>query len=223
MTLDQLQQNIYHLYDGSDVSYHQSTSEDYLLRKGLINTAIEDWAMSYGVKWRELFTTGTAGSTVPSQSQYDIPQDFIHMVSEVKVNYTTGVVYYQYKKLEDRLLSDRANPSERYYTITGKVGSFKLDLNPIPDQVGVITFDYYKKPTPLVNGSDVTEVPNPLYLVYYTVSRLYEQDNRSDLAQTYEQRATTVLNQMIVNNNTNPYSADQIITKLRTTSLGFGK
>jgi len=145
------------------------------------------------------------------------------MVSEVKVNYTTGVVYYQYKKLEDRLLSDRANPSERYYTITGKIGSYKLDLNPIPDQVGVITFDYYKKPTPLVNGSDVTEVPNPLYLVYYTVSRLYEQDNRSDLAQTYEQRATTVLNQMIVNNNTNPYSADQIITKLRNTSLGFGK
>lgn len=230
-TLNEIQKHIYRIYDGGDVSYPDSTSDDYLLRTGIINTALYEWSQAQGTKWRELFTdladslTGDK-TTTANDTVYDAPTDLVFITSQVKITSSDGSLYYSYKDINDVQSAIQNNSTERFFYITGKPGAYKIHINPAPTSTGsTIDYEYFKRVTELSSTSDVAECPNPLYLVYFTVARLYENDNRNDLAQAYEQRAVNIMNQMIIDNYTYPYNNPQSIPNLsfKLNSSRFGK
>lgn len=184
------------MYEG-DVSYPTS-GEDYDLRVGLINDAIQQWALVENVKWRELFKeqTGTTDGT----ASINCPSDFVSMGSLLKI----GTNYYSMIKPDDVKIYQLQNPSGKWFYLTGSGGNFTINVNPTPDTGLSYSFFYYKTPTALSATTDKIEMSKPMYVVYFVLAKLYELDNRNDMVGLYEQKAYDVLSEMLVENESLP-------------------
>ena len=184
-------------YDGS-VDYPATTDDDYTVRVGIVNELIHLWA-DEPVDWRELISFDYT-ITATSAQEYDMPSDYDKMVSKPKAN----TVELDFIKPEQKSMVYKASSSTKFYTTYGEVGSKKIYINPSITAGTSIIFDYYKTVTELVNGTDVPQMRNPMYLVHGLTAFLYEQDSRSDKSTEYENKMKDALDNMIIANETAP-------------------
>ena len=213
-TLDQLQQKIHRIYQG-DTDYPSSTEEDYTLRTGLINDAINDWAYNQGIYWKELFVDLADASdgdktAVSSTEEYDPPSDFVFISSWIKITKTDGTsYYYTYAKPDEVMKIQKIDSSKRIFWITGSNTNKKIHiLNPVD---GTISYSYYKQTTELSSTTDKIEMSKPYFAIYSTVASLYELDNRNDMVSKYSQLAKNLMDEMIIENETKPYNNSFIL------------
>ena len=205
-TLDQLQQIIHRKYEGN-TSYPSSGEEDYTVRTGLINDAINEWAYQENIHWRELYTTladASDGDTTAdtSTTAYDAPSDFVFMGSFLTITDSTGAKTHYFEKHPDDVKKYQAiDSSMKFFYITGNASSgHKINIvNPI---AGTISYTYYKQATELSDTSDKAEMRDPYFIVYSVLAQLYELDNRNDLVSKYNQLAQNSMNAMIIENET---------------------
>ncbi len=195
-TLEEILQTIHRMYEG-DVDYPES-GEDYNLRVGFVNDAINQWALVENVKWRELFKekTGTTDGT----AIITCPSDFSSMGSFLKIDGN----YYEMIKPQDLMTYQANYPSDKWFYISGGAGNYQLNVNPTPDSGLSYSYFYYKTPTTLSSSADKAEMSKPMYIVYFVLAKLYELDNRNDMVQLYEQKAFDVLSEMLVENESLP-------------------
>jgi hypothetical protein len=209
--------NVNFLYNGSSTP-PTSGEEDYLVWTGLANMAINIWENEEGVLWRELFVnlidaaTGTKTTTAGTYS-YTVPTDFKFPVS--------SYVWFgsNYNKTPTRIIS----PSELqlYENNTEGFGYFlgtKLWFNPnMTLTTGqTITYSYYKKATKLSSGSDVPEMSDPGFIVYYVLSELKKEEGDTSALTIATQKldAMKTLNEMGAQ-----YQDSSVITPIGS---GFG-
>ena len=212
-TVTQLQQIIHRLYDGS-TSYPSSGDEDWTLRLGFMNDAIDAWAFeNNNIKWRELYVNLSDASdgdktTTDGTSQYSCPSDFISISSFLKITDSSGnKVWYPYIDNDEVMNTLRNDTQKKFFYITGNSSSgYKININPTPDETGsTISYSYYKKPTHLSDDSDKPEMSRPYFIVYYTLARLYELDQRENMVIFYETKAKSILDEMIIANEVPPF------------------
>lgn len=225
MTVTQILNQAYSIYEGS-TDYPVAGDEDFDLMLAFLQGGIRQWA-SEPHNWRELYTTlvdadpdDGAVITVVGQTEYDAPDNFVRPSSFFKV----GSSYYAFLNPDKTTNTKRVDTSTPYFTIKGVPGAYKIVLNPTPTEAQTIAYDYYKEPTIPTTGSQTPEVPRPLYLVYHTLARLYEQDNRNDLVSFYESKQDEQLQLMVVENIKKPADHFQQIPDVgnRLYGSGFG-
>ena len=218
MTLEEILKKIHRMYE-NNTDYPSSGDEDYTLRLGLVNDAIQEWADTENVKWATLFKTET-GTT--SGSTISCPSNLVSVSSLLKI----GNNYYIWKKVDEAMVLIKNNPSAKIFWITGSPGNYVININPIPTEGETYTYYYYKTPNSLSSASDIPEMTKPMFIVYWVLARLYEADGDNNKLSFYEQKAVDKLNEMIVENEAPPYNTpfnlldDDLGYKLDAVSFG---
>jgi hypothetical protein len=216
MTLSEILKKIHLLYEG-DIDYPAEGSEDYELRKGLVNAAIDVWEQE-NVRWRELFTNlsdASDGDKIANTSTtiYSVPSDYRFISSFLYIQDTNGnKTYYVYKRPDDVIKLNKIDSSFKFFYETGGGSSKKINIvNPVD---GTIHYSYYKKAKKLSNANDVPEMLNPDFIVYWVLAQLYEQDLRNDKVAQYQALAKQALDYMIIENETKPFNQSYNLAEL---------
>lgn len=189
-----------------------SEDEEYIVAMRLANEAINRWAFYDNTYWKELFTTlqvsGDGDTTVSTgQTEYDCPEDFQEAGGFVKVK--DGVTTLQtYQILEPQQAQFRNDLSTYAYFTGSPVEGYVLHLNPAPAislNAKDIDYVFYKKPTVITSGTDITEMPDP----YFIVNRMLGQQfraNRNPYYQSAKNDAENALKQMQMTNNSGSWA-----------------
>lgn len=200
MTLDQLQEAIHTLYEG-DTDTPTSSDDDYSVRTNLINAGINRWEHEDGMLWNELFVKLADASdgdktTTADTTSYDCPTDFAFPGGYVRLYTTAGQsTYYSVIEPGKAQLLDNQDKNVCWFEGDPQNG-YDLKFLDTHDASQTISYEYYKSADTLSSGSDVAEIKDPYFLVYYVVSRLYELDNRITLSQKAFQEGEQRMSQM---------------------------
>jgi hypothetical protein len=201
MTENELIDQIYSLYEG-DVDMWDTDSDEYLLARNFLNAGVNRWRYYEQTDWKELFVNLADAAdgdktTVASTFDYDCPSDFVKPTSYVKIG--TNVFKTYTSARATTLIADENTDAWCYFSGNPKDG-YDLHVNPNfeLDADLTISYSYYKTPTEFSSTTDVPEMSDPYFLVYYALYRLYKND--SEAFNDEFTNAEARLEQMRVNN-----------------------
>lgn len=174
-TYDNIFTMYYRLYR-AEATIPSTSDDEYTIGISLANEAIQKWANYDGTYWKELFTTAqtttaTEGETtiVTGTSSYLAPEDMRESGGFVKLKNSDGQTVKSIPIIDPQEAQFKTDESSYCY-FTGNSGSgYTLNINPAPGSTDaglLIDYIYYKKPTELEEGDDVTECPNAIYIVH---------------------------------------------------------
>jgi len=190
------------LYE-SDSTAPSSGDEDYTVWTALINVAIGIWENEEGVLWDELFVKlddASDGDKTASAGDYsyDCPSDFVFPSSSyVWIGDNTNKTPYKVIKQTELQLYEN-NSGNWCYFIRGS--SPTLEFNPnCTVLAGTIRYNYYKYATKMTAGTDVFEMTDPMFVVYYVLSELKkdEGDTTAGAIASQKLEAMRVKNTMV--------------------------
>lgn len=221
MTLDNAINRITLFYE-SDNQVLNSSEDDYEIRQNFLNAAIDLWSTQE--KWNELFVVPDSFDTTDGTStQYDLPSDFMKMSGYVRLNSsTTGSSYYEEIPSHKRQMYDNNTSAKKYFLTGNSNDGFKINFLTAPDSGYTIYYEYYRQPTLLSSGTDEFEMSDPMFAIYFAVSRLYEGDGNTNKALKAYQEANGILEAMILKNNSSGWMQDSRIPDSDSSTGGFG-
>ena len=167
------------LYNGSSTP-PSSGEEDYLVWTDLLNIGINIWEGEEGMLWRQLFVkladAPDGDKTTDGSNSYDCPSLFKFPNSSV-VWLGTGTNKTSYKviKQEDIQLYENNRGNWCYFLMDGTP---TLEFNPnITIASGqTISYNYYKYASSLSSGSDLFDMSDPMFSVFYALSELKKEE-----------------------------------------------
>jgi hypothetical protein len=220
-TLTALQDAIHVKYEGNS-STPASTDDDWTVRLRLINDWINRWENLDGSLWRELWATASLGTV--SGTTLSLPADYKFGGGFVK--FVSGSVTTYYPIIDPNDAQVHTSGSAYGY-ITGKPGAYTLTIAPTPasgDNIygATATMPYYKYATALSSASDVTECPDPYFLVHGVIADLRYLDNDGAGYRLAFQQAESRLGQMKVRNEMVPDWQDERIPERYNTVTSGG-
>lgn len=184
-----------------------STDDEYVIALPLANEAVKRWARYENTYWKELFTTlieSGEGTTIAADTtSYDTPEDFKEGGGRIRILDTNGNTVRQYRIIESQEAQFRTDNSQYAYFSGNPSDGYKLNLNPIPDSaiVGLrIDYDYYKLPTLFTTGTDITEVPEPDFIVHRMLGNRF-RGSRNPYYSSALRDAEDILKTMQLKNN----------------------
>jgi hypothetical protein len=185
LTETQIQDMAQALYE-QDQDTPDSTSEDYLVRRSILNAGIGFWEVYNGTDWASLYTTlaenSTGGETTvaTADAQSDCPTALVRIGAYIKLTDGTNSVLYVRKTPQEAGDLVAAGSTEKFFWISGKPNAYKINWNPvIPSTYNgwTISYPYYKKALQFSATTDVADAPDHLFLVHYLVSWLLKDDS----------------------------------------------
>ena len=202
MTLQEAQNILHYKYQGDD-NTPSSSSEDWTLRTAYFNEAIRLWERE--AQWRELYTTLAAASdgdktTVDGTATYTAPSNLKSVAGYLRIVNGSSSEYYRYVDVSETSIYDN-DSSSRFFYVTGNDRSGRtIHIHPTPTTTGLtISYEYYKSAAALSDASDVIEMSDPDFVVFYALSVLFESDGQGDRAEKALGEASARLKQMKVN------------------------
>lgn len=221
MTEQEILNTVYALYEG-DTTNWGTTSDEYLAARIYANAAINRWEFYEMTNWKELWVslddaadgdkTLTAGTYA-----YDCPSDMVKPASFVRTNSTT---YWNVVPLSR--VPSLSSSSDAFCYFTGnKKDGFVLNFNPNTTLTtgDTINYEYYKEATTFTTTTDETEMADPYFIVYFILSRLYENDGEDGRASKAFQEAEARLENMRTQNIMGLENVDDWI---QDSTPGFG-
>ncbi len=214
MTLQEIQESIQVLYEG-DTDTPTSGSEDWNLRTELINAAINRWEKEGGVLWNELWVKLSDAAdgdktTAADTTSYDCPSDFKAIGGYVRLTGTDGTTYYKVIPTQDVQLYDNSTTALCYVTGNASNG-FDINFISAPAAGLTINYEYYKEADTVSQTTDVLEMSDPYFAIYFTTSQLFSNDGRINEKRDEFVKAEARLRQMVVRNGQNPWWQDNTI------------
>lgn len=215
MTVTQYQTVLHGLYQ-LDSATPGSSDEDWTIRLNLLVVAVNLWAGEEGIQWRELWTTanGTTSSattyalsSIFSVSNFRFPGGFIR-IQEVGTQWTYWPILDQPKS--ELFKNYLTQPKFAWFT-GNKQSGITLNLSVAPTSGVAIQFPYYKDPFEPSATSDVIEMADPYFAIYYALSKLHESDGEGDRASLALQMAESRLRAMKFQNAKAPYLQENYI------------
>jgi len=157
-------------------------------------------------KWYFAYTVEEY-DTASSTSVYDLPDDF-QIIDRVDYVYddgntetTTTLTYSDLRKfVSDNASSATASDQAVDYTIDE--ANNQIIINPVSDSGGqVFKIYYWKRPTPLSEYTDETDVPNPSILVFWAASKIEASKKNAEGSrifwQEYQQQKDSLTNRRV--------------------------
>lgn len=197
---------IYALYEG-DTTNWSTTSDEYLSARVYANAAINRWEQYDQTNWRELWGTLTAASTgtktvTTGVSSYTCPTDMVKPASYIRTVDSTGSSTYWDVAPLDKVPS-MVNQTNNYCYFTGNVkDGFTLHFNPnvVLTTGDTINYEYYKSASTFTTTTSTTEMSDPYFIVYFVLSRFFENDGEDGRASKAFQEAEGRLENMRTSN-----------------------
>jgi len=185
LTEKQIQDMTQAMYE-QDQDTPDSTSEDYLVRRSILNAGIGFWEVFNGTDWASLYTTlaenSTGGETTVAtgDTQSDCPTALVRIGSYIKLTDGTNKVVYVRKTPQEAADLVAAGSTSKFFWISGKPNAYKINWNPeIPEEYDgwTISYPYYKKALQFSATTDIADASDHLFLVHYLLSWLYKNDD----------------------------------------------
>jgi len=185
LTEKQIQDMVQAMYE-QDQDTPDSTSEDYLVRRSILNAGIGFWEVFNGTDWASLYTTlaenSTGGETTVAtgDTQSDCPTALVRIGSYIKLTDGTNKVVYVRKTPQEAADLVAAGSTSKFFWISGKPNAYKINWNPeIPEEYDgwTISYPYYKKALQFSATTDIADASDHLFLVHYLLSWLYKNDD----------------------------------------------
>lgn len=223
MTLSEFQTYLHALYRG-DGNTPADGDTKWNHREYLLHAAINMWD-SQNVLWNELWVSledaATGDKTVnASDLEYDMPTDFRFLGSYVRTTSSAGQhTFYQVIQPQDSELYKGTSQS-MVYVVGNKKTGFDLTFLKQPTAGDTINYPYYKDPFTPTSTSDVIEMADPYFAVYFALGKLHEQDGAGDRARAAfaiaDQKLTVMKTQNMMLPNSQP-------NKPQGSGGGFGR
>lgn len=180
MDFNEIFENYYTLYRGESDTPPEG-DEEYIIGMRYANNAISRWANVDGTYWKELFTTLRQSpdgdkTVVTGKTAYICPSNMREAGGYVKVLSPTGALARTYEIIEPQEAQFRAEGGQFCYFTGNPSTGFTMNLGGAPDESVsgfLLDYVYYKKPTIFETGDDVTEVPNPWFIVHHMLYSRY--------------------------------------------------
>lgn len=161
--------------------------EDFLVWMGLFNISVNLWENEEGMLWEELFTklasAADGDKTTDGGTSYDCPTRFrFHAGGYVWLGSGTSKTPYKIIKPQDLHLWENNKGNWCYFL---RDASPTLEFNPNLTIASGQTINYalYQSATKLTSGSDVFEMSDPMFAVYFALSELKkEEGNASEVS-----------------------------------------
>ena len=158
----------------ADADVPTSTDDEYTIGLRLANEAISYWENYDNTFWKELYDTnqndGSGTQTITTGTiAYDAPDNFREAGGFVTVKSATGAVVQNYPIIEPHEAQFQGQDAVYCYFTGDPSNGYTLNLNPAPTSAlnGLdIDYVYYKTATLFTTGSDVSEMPNPYFIVH---------------------------------------------------------
>jgi len=206
LTESDLQDAIHTLYE-TDATTPASTDDDYIIRRRLINVAINRWENNMGTIWNELWTntsvvsTGATLTIATDDTTYNAPTSFLFPGGFVKIMDGTNI-HQTIPVIKPEEAQIYTTTQAAYFTGNPKDG-YVLNLTQKPQSNingFTLKYDYYKRAEAMDATTDIPEMADPYYIVYAVVSELHKGDNNITLYQAALQEAEERLRQMVMKN-----------------------
>ena len=237
MTLTQAQTILHALYTGDDQTPASSDAE-WTVRAVFLNAGINAWDTEIGMIWNELWTTladaGDGDKTInASDLLYTAPTDirFLGGYIETFTNSNQRTKWRVVKPEKAALLDGDSIEvvvgfTEGHVWLTGnKKAGFVINFSSQATAGDTLDYPYYQDPTTLSGVSDVIEMSDPYFAVYFALSKLHENEGAGDQAAFAMGQAEEKLKGMKTLNAMAPpfqLNGAENSTILRT-GRGFGK
>lgn len=152
-----------------------SGEEDYIVWTSLFNIAKNLWETEE--LWKELAVklsdAPDGDKTTNGTNSYTLPTLFsFPMCGFVWVGSGTNKTAYKVIKIQEKQLHENDSSNWCYFTNT------TLEFNPnLTMSTGdTITYEYYKFATKMTTGTDLFEMSDPLFAIYYALSELKKDE-----------------------------------------------
>jgi len=187
-TLEDLQKTISSLLEAETVAPVPG-SEDWELRRNLINSAQNDWARArdWDVLYKEI---NTRVSQSTGNATISMPSNFRKLAGYPKI-VKDGVTTYEYPVIDPQTRSQYNDEEKFVYVLGSEADGFNMIVHPPSLISGAsIFYSYYATPSSLATQTDTVACPDPNYLVYATLTRLLglDEDGRADLMRLEAER-----------------------------------
>jgi hypothetical protein len=172
------------------------------------------------VLWNELFTNDSSHATDGVLTTFTTPANFHHLTGDVQVLLPSGT-YVDYQVIQSQEAHRHRNPETSIYAyVTGTPGAYSINFTQAPP-IGTLVFPYYKTATYLTNPTDVSECPDPYFLIKSSIADLLLFDDNYYGFNTAGQEADTKLQAMKVRNEASPFFQPNSVPNL--TMYGWGE
>jgi hypothetical protein len=172
---------------------------DWNIRLGIINRSLRDWGESYDWDALHKIHNGLV-STSSGNASYVLPAGFKKMDGYVRI-VSDGVAAYDFPH-ENPSNNDLFTDSDKFVNILGNEADghvMYIHSNTLASGASV-QFTYYTSPASLASPTQISEIPDPTYLVQRSLYYLYKgrEDSRFPEAKV---EADRILARMIENEN----------------------
>lgn len=172
---------------------------DWNIRLNAINRAVIDWASSN--EWRCLKAVHNGViSTSTGNASYVLPADFAKIESYPRIVWD-GITLNEFPVVNPSK-NTQYNDSDKFVNILGSDSGSKVMYIHAPTLASgaSVQFVYWKSPATLSSATDISECPDPTYLVQRSLYLLYKgrEDGRFPEAKV---EADRILARMIENEN----------------------
>lgn len=190
-----------------------SSDDEFIIFVGLADEAIKRWANYDNTYWKELFDTaqsdGSADLTIDANTtQYDAPDNMQEAGGFLRLYDNNNVTQRRIPILEPQEAQFQSDLSAYCFFTGDPTNGYTLNLNPNPDSaiVGLnMDYVYYKQPTPLVNPTDVSEMPQPYFIVHRALANRF-RGSRNPYYTAAKNDAEDVLKTMQMRNNSGSWA-----------------
>jgi len=211
MNYDDIFTAYYTLYR-AEATVPTSSEDEYKVALPLANEAINRWANYDNTMWKELFTTlqesGDGDLTIDSSTtDYATPDDMRMVGGYVWVKDANGNTVMRYPIVEPQDVQFQTDEANYCYFTGDPNNGFTLHINNIPDSLDGLDIDYiyYKKPTTFTQGSDITEMSQPYFIVHRMLANKF-RSSRNPYYTSAKTDAEDVLKTMQLENNSGNWS-----------------
>lgn len=213
MNVTAAQKRLHILLEG-DTDYPTS-GEDFNLRLELFNDAVEEWKDQTDTRWRELYATDTSHTGDGSTTSFALPSDFVELNGAIVLYDTTNDIHTPIAVIPVSRASEYTDSTD----LVAWIQESNLVFNVAPDDGAQIQINYYQEPAALTQGSDVLPMSKPRFVIYWALAQLAEQSADGARFNTNMQKATDLLNQMKVDNDS---TGEGVPNQIQSVSEGFG-
>ena len=202
------------LYE-ADSTPPSSGDEDYTVWTALFNIAINLWESEEGVLWNELFTSlanaanGTKTTTAGTYS-YACPT-LISFPASGYVWLGSGVSKTPYKVIKPEELQLYENNSGDWcYFLLDATPTLEFNPNLTISTGQTINYSLYIKATKLSASTDVIQMSDPMFAVYYALSELKKEEGDTSATSIASQKMEAMKTKNIM---PSWYQSDNLLNK----------
>ena len=191
-----------------------STDDEYTIALSLANEAVNHWRTYDNTLWKELFVnlqdSGEGVTVATSTTQYDAPEDFARGGGHVKVLDSNGKTVQTYPVIGPEDVQFKGDNDTYAFFSGNPVDNYVLNINPSPASTSSlvgksIDYWYYKKPTEFAQGSDITEMSDPYFIVHRMLANRFRA-SRNPHYDDAKQDAENALSKMKMDNESGDWS-----------------